>query len=44
MTEKGMENKIGFRYEKNLKDISRSIDSNNIVVKEKNSLRERERE
>lgn len=33
MTEKGMENKIGFRYEKNLKDISRSIDSNNIVTK-----------
>lgn len=33
MTEKGMENKLGFRYEKNLKDISRSIDSNSIVTK-----------
>jgi len=25
ITEKGVENKIGFRYEKNLKDISRNV-------------------
>ena len=31
--EKGKENKIGFRYEKNLKDISRSIVSDKIVTK-----------
>lgn len=33
ITEKGKENKIGFRYEKNLKDISRTISSENIVTK-----------
>lgn len=33
ITERGNENKIGFRYEKNLKDISRSINSENIVTK-----------
>lgn len=33
ITEKGMENKIGFRYEKNLKDISRQFDSEKIVTK-----------
>lgn len=33
ITEKGKENKIGFRYEKNLKDISRTINSEQIVTK-----------
>ena len=33
ITEKGRENKIGFRYEKNLKDISRNIVSDKIVTK-----------
>ena len=33
ITEKGRENKVGFRYEKNLKDISRNIVSDNIVTK-----------
>lgn len=33
ITEKGKENKIGFRYEKNLKDISRNISSDQIVTK-----------
>lgn len=33
ITEKGMENKIGFRYERNLKDISRQYDSEKIVTK-----------
>ena len=33
MTEKGMENKLGFRYEKNLSNISRTLDSNQIVTK-----------
>lgn len=33
ITEKGKENKIGFRYEKNLKDISRNIASDQIVTK-----------
>lgn len=33
ITEKGRENKLGFRYEKNLKDISRSIVSDKIVTK-----------
>ena len=33
ITEKGRENKVGFRYEKNLKDISRNIVSENIVTK-----------
>jgi hypothetical protein len=33
MTEKGMENKLGFRYEKNLSNISRNIDSDKIVTK-----------
>lgn len=33
ITEKGMENKVGFRYEKNLKDISREINSDQIVTK-----------
>lgn len=33
MTEKGKENKLGFRYEKNLKNISRTLDSNKIVTK-----------
>lgn len=33
ITEKGTENKIGFRYEKNLKDISREIVSDQIVSK-----------
>ena len=33
ITEKGKENKIGFRYEKNLKDISRNIVSDKIVSK-----------
>lgn len=31
--EKGMENKLGFRYEKNLSSISRDIKSNQIVTK-----------
>lgn len=33
MTEKGKENKLGFRYEKNLKDITRTLDSSQIVTK-----------
>lgn len=33
ITEKGVENKIGFRYEKNLKDISRNVVSDQIVTK-----------
>ena len=33
ITEKGSENKMGFRYEKNLKDISRNITSEQIVTK-----------
>ena len=33
MTEKGMENKLGFRYEKNLSNISRTLDSKEIVTK-----------
>lgn len=33
MTEKGVENKIGFRYEKNLADISRDLVSDQIVTK-----------
>lgn len=33
MTEKGVENKIGFRYEKNLSNINRTIESNKIVTK-----------
>ena len=33
ITEKGKENKVGFRYEKNLKDISRNIESDKIVTK-----------
>ena len=33
ITEKGLENKIGFRYEKNLSDISRTIVSDQIVTK-----------
>ena len=33
ITEKGKENKAGFRYEKNLKDISRNIVSDKIVTK-----------
>ena len=33
ITEKGMENKLGFRYEKNLSDISRTLTSNEIVTK-----------
>ena len=33
ITEKGSENKIGFRYEKNLADISRTIVSDQIVTK-----------
>lgn len=33
ITEKGRENKVGFRYEKNLKDISRTIVSDKIVTK-----------
>lgn len=33
ITEKGRENKLGFRYEKNLKDISRTIVSDKIVTK-----------
>jgi phage-related protein len=31
--EKGMENKLGFRYEKNLSSISRDIKSDQIVTK-----------
>lgn len=33
ITEKGMENKLGFRYEKNLANISRTLDSSQIVTK-----------
>ena len=33
ITEKGVENKLGFRYEKNLSDISRTIKSDEIVTK-----------
>lgn len=33
ITEKGKENKIGFRYEKNLSNISRTFDSKEIVTK-----------
>ena len=33
ITDKGRENKLGFRYEKNLKDISRNIASDQIVSK-----------
>ena len=33
MTEKGMENKLGFKYEKNLSSISRTINSDEIVTK-----------
>lgn len=33
ITEKGVENKIGFRYEKNLKSVSRDITSEQIVSK-----------
>lgn len=33
ITEKGMENKLGFRYEKNLSNISRTLDSKEIVTK-----------
>lgn len=33
ITEKGMENKLGFRYEKNLTNISRTFDSTSIVTK-----------
>ena len=33
MTEKGMENKLGFRYEKNLSNINRTIESDKIVTK-----------
>lgn len=33
ITEKGRENKLGFRYEKNLKDISRNVVSDKIVTK-----------
>lgn len=33
ITEKGKENKVGFRYEKNLKDISRNVVSDKIVTK-----------
>lgn len=33
ITEKGKENKVGFRYEKNLKDISRNVVSDQIVTK-----------
>lgn len=33
ITEKGMENKLGFRYEKNLSNISRTFDSKEIVTK-----------
>lgn len=33
ITEKGQENKLGFRYEKNLSNISRTFDSKEIVTK-----------
>lgn len=33
ITEKGVENKLGFRYEKNLSNISRTIKSDSIVTK-----------
>lgn len=33
ITEKGIENKLGFRYEKNLSNISRTFDSKEIVTK-----------
>lgn len=33
ITEKGSENKLGFRYEKNLQSISRTLDSKEIVTK-----------
>lgn len=33
ITEKGVENKLGFRYEKNLSNISRTFDSKEIVTK-----------
>lgn len=33
MTEKGMKNKLGFRYEKNLSNIGRTFDSKEIVTK-----------
>ena len=33
MTEKGSENKLGFRYEKNLSNITRTIESDKIVTK-----------
>lgn len=33
ITEKGKENKLGFKYEKNLNDISRTFDSKEIVTK-----------
>lgn len=33
ITEKGTENKLGFKYEKNLSDISRTFDSKEIVTK-----------
>jgi hypothetical protein len=33
MTEKGNENLIGFRYTKNLTDISRTLTSDNITTK-----------
>lgn len=33
ITEKGMENKLGFRYEKNLSNINRTFDSKQIVTK-----------
>lgn len=33
ITEKGMENKLGFRYEKNLSNISRTFNSKQIVTK-----------
>lgn len=33
ITEKGVENKLGFRYEKNLSNISRTFDSKQIVTK-----------
>jgi phage-related protein len=33
ITEKGKENKLGFRYEKNLSNISRTLKSDQIVTK-----------
>lgn len=33
ITEKGIENQVGFRYGKNLKEISRTLESDNIVSK-----------